>query len=254
MHGALVHYYLAAYDASNKVLAAKGSSGAPNILELSGRAAPVAGDTEDPIAAPAADVASVTRAAPSGSRPRHKVMLAVAGGTGFGYVSGKTESDNVVQTCCIGSSPVVITPELAYYASARLSLGVAARIGFPIGANIDGHSTLAPAGFLRVRYALSSGGDGLRVMAELGAGILRNTIKLSSNKAEDPGMDTDIVAQGPLLLGAGIGYSKRLGGSLAVFGELAAISGIAIVDKVGSAIHLNTGVSADLSLGVSVGF
>lgn len=257
MHGALVHYYIAAYDASNKVLAAKGSSGAPNILELTAGGRSNGNDTENPIVEPAATTARVSRASePStpSAPPRHRVVIGLAGGTGFGYVSGKTESDNVVQTCCIGTSLLVLTPELAYYASARLSIGVAARIGFPIGANIEGHSTAAPAGLLRVRYALSRSGDGLRVMGEIGGGIVRNTIQLSSNKASDPGMDTDIVAQGPLLLGAGIGYTRHLGGSFAFFVDLAAIAGIAVVDKVGSAVHLNTGVSADLSLGVAVGF
>src|SRR5213078_2131608 len=38
MHGPLLHYYVAAYDAKNKVLAAKGSSGSPNVLELGGAA------------------------------------------------------------------------------------------------------------------------------------------------------------------------------------------------------------------------
>jgi hypothetical protein len=249
MHGALVHYYIAAYDANNKVLAAKGSSGSPNILQLSG-------DAEEPIsAAPRSEpAAAVTRAAP-GPKPRHKVVLGVAGGTGFGYVSGKTESDNVVQTCCIGTSLAVVTPELAYHASARLSLGIAARIGFPIGANIDGHSTAAPAGFLRVRYGLSPSGAGFRVMGEVGAGVLRNTIKLAATKDNpDASMDTDVVAQGPLLLGAGVGYAKPLGDSLSLFVDLAAIAGIAVVDKVGSAIHLNTGISADLSLGLAFGF
>jgi hypothetical protein len=68
------------------------------------------------------------------------------------------------------------------------------------------------------------------------------------------GMDTDIVAQGPLLIGAGVGYSKRLGGAVALFVDVTAIAGIAVVDKVGSAIRLNTGISADVALGLAVGF
>ena len=255
MHGALVHYYIAAYDANNKVLAAKGSSGSPNILELAATTGGTPGDVEDPInGLPAASgggaVTGVTRSAPRGGKTP-SVMLAMAGGTGFGYVSGKTEGDNVVQTCCIGASLVVLTPEVAYYASPRLALGLAVRVGFPIGANITGHSTIAPSAFFRLRYALSRSGEGMRIMAELGGGVLRNTLKLTDDKA---GMDTDIVAQGPLLVGAGVGYSKRLGASLAFFVDLTAISGIAVVDKVGSAVHLNTGLSADLALGLAVGF
>jgi hypothetical protein len=254
MHGALVHYYIAAYDANNKVLAAKGSSGAPNILELgAGRSA---GETEDPLNGSTGPVGrgavtGVSRSAPRGGGKAPSIMLAVAGGTGFGYVSGKTEGDNVVQTCCIGSSLVVLSPEVGYYASPRLVLGLAFRLGLPIGANIEGHSTMAPSVFVRVRYALSRSGEGLRVMAELGGGVLRNTLKLSDDMK---GMDTDIVAQGPLLVGAGVGYTKQLGGSLALFVDVTAIAGIAVVDKVGSAIRLNTGISADLALGLAVGF
>ena len=256
MHGAVVHYYIAAYDANNKVLAAKGSSGSPNILELGAASGGTPRDVEDPIDGLSGSgrtggaVAGVSRSAHRSAKTP-SVMLAVSGGTGVGYVSGKTEGDNVVQTCCIGSSLVVITPEVAYYASPRLALGLAVRVGFPIGANISGHSTIAPSAFFRLRYALSQSGEGLRIMAELGGGVLRNTLKLSDDKA---GMDTDIVAQGPLLVGAGVGYSKRLGSSLALFVDLAAISGIAVVDKVGSAVHLNTGLSADVALGLAVGF
>jgi hypothetical protein len=256
MRGSLVHYYIAAYDAANRVLASKGSSGAPNVLELRERRelGDAPGDPEDPITAPrsrgpaSAEVTEGTAAA----RKSHRAMVALAGGTGLGYVTGRTEGDNRVQKCCIGSSPVVTLVELGYYTSPRLSLGFAARIGFPIGANIAGHSTIAPAGFLRARYALSSSssGDGFRIMAGLGAGVLRNTIKLDNM----PGMDTDVVAQGPLLLGAGVGYLRHITDSLAFLVDLDAIAGIAIVSKVGSAVHLNSGISADMRFGVALVF
>lgn len=260
MRGSVLHYYVAAYDAANKVLASKGSSGAPSVLELGVAAAPGAtaapdaeppGDTEDPIGAPRGRPgAEVTDTVAPAHRP-HKAAIALSGGTGVGYVTGRTEGDNQVQTCCIGSSPVVLQAELGYYTSARLSLGLAARIGFPIGANIAGHSTIAPAGFLRARYALSASGDGLRIMGEIGAGVLRNTIKLDATM---PAMDTDVVAQGPLLLGAGIGYIRHVSSSVAFLVDLDAMAGIAVAKKLGSAVHLNTGISADMRFGVAVGF
>jgi hypothetical protein len=257
--GSVVHYYIAAYDQSNKVLAAKGSSGAPNVMAVGERrratgpavAAAVPGGAEDPSldARPAIDRSG--SAGPAGVP--HKLRIAVSAGSGVGYVTGRTESDNQVQTCCIGTSLLVVTPELGYYVTPRITLGLAGRLGFPIGANITGHSTIAPAGFLRLRYALSASGSGLGVMAEIGAGILRNTLKLDA-ASTTPGMETDIVAQGPLLLGAGIGYVQRLGGTLALFIDLEAIAGIAVVSEVGSAIHLNSGISADMKLGLAVGF
>jgi len=254
MRGNVVHYYIAAYDAGNKVLASKGSSGAPNVMELGASGATSPGDAEDPINAPNAPRGRATgdvTASAAPARAATKISVAVAGGTGFGYVSGKTEADNQVQSCCIGSSPLVLLAELGYHTSPRLSLGFAVRLGFPIGANTPGHSKLAPGGFVRARYALSSSGDGFRVMAELGGGILRNTIKLDNVVAS---MNTDVVAQGPLLIGAGIGYIRHIGASLALLVDVDAVAGIAVVNKLGSAVHLNSGVSADMRLGLAFGF
>jgi len=254
MRGSLVHYYVAAYDDSNKLLASKGSSGSPNILEISGAAA-VPGDEEDPISGGGGSSGGDIRGGiVAGGKPP-KVMLTVAGGTGLGYVSGNTEGGNMVETCCVGNSLAVITPELSYFVSPKVSIGLAARIGLPIGANVnaegaEGYSTVAPAGLLRVRYALSASGEGLRVMGQVGGGVMRNTIKLDTGTA---GMDTDIVAQGPILVGAGIGYMKRLGAHFAFVADLSALAGIAIGDKVGTTA-VNSGVGADLSIGLAVGF
>lgn len=257
MHGSLVHYYIAAYDANNKVLVAKGSSGSPNIIELRGLGG-APRDPEDPIngkqppggGGPSAGISGA--AIPGGKPPR--IVFTVAVGTGLGYVTGTTEGGNKVQTCCIGTSLFVITPELGYNVSPKLSIGVAVRLGIPFGANIAGHSAVAPAGFLRIHHVFSESGDGVHVMGEVGAGILRNTIKIDASATNMPGMDTDIVAQGPLLLGAGLGYTKHLGDSIAFLAELDAIAGIAVVRTFGSAINLNSGLGADMSVGFAVGF
>jgi hypothetical protein len=250
MKGSVLHYYVAAYDANNRVIAGRGTSGSPNLVELTA-GPPLRGDGEDPING---NQQPAGGGGVSGGvvvdRPA-KLYVGVAAGTGFGYVTGKTESDNEVENCCIGNSLVVITPEIGYYVNPQLSIGVAARLGIPVGANIMGHSTLAPGGLVRVRYALSPSGDGVRVMGQLGAGILRNTIKL--NNADD-GMDTDIVAQGPLLLGAGVGYTRRLSGKIAFMADFSAVGAFAIVGELGSAPNLNSGIAADLSVGVAVGF
>lgn len=263
MKGSLIHYYVAALDGNNKAIAAKGSSGSPNILELT---APVKGqkqvatkdDNEDPIGGgtkkgdePTGEVSGGVVA--GGKQP--KVVITLAAGTGFGYVTGSTEGGSMVQQCCVGNSYVVLLPELAYQVSAKLSIGVAARIGLPLGANVnaegsEGHSTIAPGGLLRVRYGLSPTGEGVRLMGQIGGGVMRNTIKLTTNT---PGMDTDIVAQGPLLVGAGIGFMKKLGSKVAFVADLSALAGLAIVDKVGTT-KVNSGIGADLSLGLAVGF
>ena len=89
-------------------------------------------------------------------------------------------------------------------------------------------------------------------MGQVGVGILRNTIKLDTTMTT--GMDTDIVAQGPLLVGGGIGYTKQLGDSVAFVADLDALAGIAVVEQARHRRRLNSGVSADLSVGFAVGF
>lgn len=254
--GSLVHYYVAAYGDGAKPVASKGSSGSPNIIEVSGVAAGGSlGDNENPLGGGGGGGGSVSSNVTVGGPKRARIMIALAGGTGIGYVTGMTEGDGTthseVKNCCLGSSLVVLQPEIGYFVSPQLSVGIAGRIGIPVGANVMGHATVAPAGLVRVRYALSKSGDGLRVMGQLGAGILRNTIKLDNS---EPGMDTDIVAQGPLLVGGGIGFTRHLTSSVAVMADLSAIGAIAVVDSLGAAPVLNNGFGADLSLGIQLGF
>ncbi|MBV8755899.1 MAG: hypothetical protein JO257_01410 [Deltaproteobacteria bacterium] len=265
--GSLVHYYVAAYNDAGKPIAAKGSEGSPNIIEVT---APAPGsksapsDDEDPISgkkvvassgggSSGGDTSSggeVTSSVTVGPK-KQKVYLAVAGGTGFGYVSGTTEGMNPVKSCCIGSSLVVLQPEIGFFVSSKLAVGVAGRIGIPMGANLDGHATAAPGVLLRVRYALSPTGQGVRIMGQAGAGVLRNTIKLDNAMT---GMDTDIVAQGPVLIGAGVGYTKALSGNISFLADFSALAAIATTSQAFASPKLNTGFGADLSLGLALGF
>jgi hypothetical protein len=257
-HGSVVHYYVAAYDAANKVLAGKGSASSPNIIELAaGGGGGTKGDDEDPLGgghkdSKAADSGGeVSAQAPSSPSATHVYATALAG-TGLGYVTGKTEGGNVVKNCCLGNSLIVVTPEIGAMLGKQLGIGVAARLGFPVDANILGHSTLAPAGLVRVRYALDDSGEGVKVMGQAGFGVIRNTIKLDNPM--QGGGDTDIVAQGPLLLGGGVGYVKRLSGSIAFVFDLSALIGVAVTKSLGSSTPvLNSGFTADLSVGLAVG-
>jgi hypothetical protein len=262
MKGSLIHYYVAALDGNNKSIASKGSSGSPNILELTAPVKNVAvkDDGEDPINGKTGggeriDTGGEISGGVVAGGKRPKVMITLAGGTGFGYVTGNTEGGNMVQQCCVGNSYVVLLPEIGYQVNEKVSIGLAARIGLPLGANVnaegsEGHSTIAPGALLRVRYALSATGEGIRVMGQLGGGVMRNTIKLTTMT---DGMDTDIVGQGPLLVGGGIGYLKKLSGKVAFVADLSALAGIAVVDKL-SGVNVNTGIGADLSLGLAIGF
>jgi hypothetical protein len=253
--GSVVHYYVAAYDAANKVLAEKGSAASPNIIELAGGSG-TKGDEEDPLGTggkskkdPDASGGDVTEKVEGPSGPSH-VFIAAAGGTGFGYVTGTTEGGNAVKQCCIGNSLVIVTPELGIMIGKQMSIGVAVRLGFPVDANVPGHATLAWAGLARFRYALDDSGEGVRVLGQAGVGIIRNTIKLDNPMM---GEDTDIVAQGPLLFGGGIGYTKKLSSAVAFIFDVSALVGVAVTKSALASPALNSGITADLSLGLAVG-
>ncbi|HEY0252968.1 MAG TPA: tetratricopeptide repeat protein [Kofleriaceae bacterium] len=263
MKGSLVHYYVAAYGGDGaKPLATKGSQGSPNIIEISGVASgKTGGDDEDPIGGKAkptttasttsSDGGELSKDVMVGAPSKQKVFLGVMGGSGGGYVTGTTEGQNTVKSCCIGKALVIVTAELGYYVSPKLSIGAAFRFGLPVDANYAGHATGAPAGLVRVRYSISDTGEGFHVMGQVGAGFLRNTIKVDTTMAT--GGDTDIVAQGPLLIGGGIGFTKKLGSTVAFIADLDALAGIAIVDHIGAS-PLNSGISADANIGFLVGF
>ena len=258
MKGSLVHYYVAAYNDGAKPVASKGSSGSPNIIEISGVAAKGGGDDEDPIGGKkpsgggggggGEDISTNVTVTPKGPQ---KVYIAAIAGSGLGYLTGTTEGMNTVKNSGFGRSLVVLVAELGYYVNPQLSIGAAFRMGLPIDANVDGHATGAPGGLLRVRYVLSPTGEGFRVMGQAGAGYLRNTLKLDTTMTT--GGDTDIVAQGPLLLGGGIGYMKKLGNTVAFVADLDVLAGIAVVKKIGLS-PLNSGVSADAQIGFAIGF
>jgi hypothetical protein len=288
LHGDMLHYYVAAYDKGGKLLVGKGSQGAPNLVDIQGGGAAAKGktasDDEDPLtkggakpkqtakAEPHDDsMGEVDKGTPKPSGPKQtKVTLTLFAGTGIGYVAGTTEGGNTVKSPGIAPSLLVITPELAYQINPKLSIGLAARLGFPIGANITDpmtmsktSATLGPAILARVRYSLAPDGNGIRILGQAGVGILRDTLKLDNSTAAMG--DTDVVAQGPLLIGGGIGYRKPLGNSLAFLAEASLLLGIKAgcsTDASGNCTlgqpvnspALNTGVTTDLSLGLTYGF
>jgi hypothetical protein len=249
MSGDLLHYYVAALGGDGKEVASKGSEGSPNIIEIAAAGPGGAADDDNPLG-PKDNGNNVTGGVVVGGK-KSTIFLAVAVGTGAGYVTGETEQQMNKVECCLAPGLVSVLPELGYYLSKQTAISLAGRFGFPVGANIEGHATMGPAGVLRVRHALAASGVGLHVNGSVGGGIIRNTIKLT--ETTEPGMDTDIVAIGPLLVGAGAGYNLALSGSLKMIAELNALAGIPVTKKIGES-HLNFGVQLDFSLGLAVGF
>jgi hypothetical protein len=253
LRGELVHYYIGAFNESGKMIAGRGSAGSPNIIEISGGSR-ISGDHENPLGGggggASGNVSGGTRVGPA---KQTKVYVNVAVGTGGAFVTGKTEQQLNDVKCCFAPDLLHVFPELGFYIASKTSLGAAFRMGFPLGANMSGHSTGAPSAMLRVRHSLGEGQDGLQVTGSIGGGVMRSTITL---EMAAPGMDTDIVATGPLLVGAGAAYTTPLGGPIKLVAEANAIAGIPVIDEMGTMpkFKLNFGVHFDLNLGLQIGF
>ncbi|HUS64497.1 MAG TPA: hypothetical protein VMZ28_08140 [Kofleriaceae bacterium] len=250
--GESVHYYVAALDGKTS-LASRGTASSPNIVELGGGGSGGgAGDGDNPLGG------SVSTSVTDDGAPKKKtVFLSVALGTGGGYVTGQTEVAQSDVSCCFAQSMFHIFPEIGYYFSRRMSVSVAFRMGFAVGANIKGHASAAPAGLLRMRYSLAESGEGLQVSGAVGGGIIRNTIKVQ--EAAD-GMDIDTTASGPFLIGGGIGYLKAMSRALNLVAELNGILGIkGGVEELGpcpnsGCVRPNNGMQFDLNLGLLLAF
>jgi len=261
--GDFVHYYIAAYNRKGKQIARKGSSGSPNVIEIvagsSGGGSSSDGggvDTENPLAKGGGGGGSVKKKS-GGSvgksllRPsKSSLFLSVAVGTGAGFVTGNTEQEQNEVGCCVAPALFHVFPEIGYYMSPKTSISLAFRLGFTVGANIQGHSTGAPAALLRLRKSMSEDGNGIQLNAAIGGGIIRHTVKLAN---ADPAMDTDTTATGPLFVGGGAAYSKGIGGSLKFVLEANAIIGVPIVSEFGG-VKPNFAVHLDLNVGFLFGF
>jgi hypothetical protein len=244
--GEALHYYVAAVK-GGKAVASRGSSTSPNIIELGGGV--VRADIENPLGDdPLGD---------GGAGGYKRIFVGLALGTGAGYVTGATEVADSDVGCCFAPALLHVLPELGYYFTRQTSASLAFRMGFALGANIDGHATAAPAVLGRVRHALAASGDGLVLSGAVGFGIIRHTVKVEQ---APEGMDTDTTASGPFLVGAGLGYLKAMSGSLRLVGEL---NGLAAfpggIQELGTCpgagcVEPNFGFQFDLNLGLLVAF
>src|SRR5262249_60110857 len=153
--------------------------------------------------------------------------------------------------------PLHVDPEVGFWLPPRPALPLSARLGFPLGASVEGAATLAPAGLARIGYTFGDGGGGIFVHGDLGAGFIRHVIKLTQNSALASSGDKDTFATGPLLAGGGAGWKKPLRGPVALHIDLNVLAGIPIISTVGSGTRptkLGFAVNGDLSLGIVVAF
>lgn len=268
MQGEVVHYYIGIYNDGGKLIAKKGSASSPNIIELVGGAggSSVGGsgdDMEDPLnnrrnfsGSSSGSGGSVSRGGGGGGGGKRgsRFYLAMAVGTGGGYVSGTTEQTAQEISCCFAPALVHVLPELGYKLSAKNSIGLAFRMGFPVGADFMGHATAAPAGLLRFRHSMSETGTGLSLAGVVGGGIIRHTVPVTADNGT-----TDTSATGPLFLGGGVGYIKPFGGSLSLVADATTMLGIPIISELGTCpgvgcVKPNFALQIDLNLGLMLSF
>jgi hypothetical protein len=258
--GDTVHYYLEARSGSGKLLAAAGNADSPNVVTIvrPKRVAAETSDEENPVRKhePAAEGDDTTTVEREAAAPKKTMWFGVSIGAGGGYINGETEVSHQAVTCCFAPAPFHIEPEVGFWLSRRLTLSIYGRLGFPLGANVEGAATLAPAGLVRVAYTFGDNG-GIYVHGDMGAGFIRHIVKLSATSATAAQGDTDTFATGPLLVGGGAGWKKPLGGTVAFQIDLNLLAGIPVIGTVGSGTRptkLGFAVNGDLSLGFSVGF
>jgi hypothetical protein len=273
--GETVHYFVEAKAATGKVMASAGSVDAPNIISM---VRPVLAarpddppDDENPLGRPQRGDAPARQGDLDGSGTggeeetvvrkhpsvRRSFYLNVGVGSGLGYVSGETEVSHQAVTCCVAPAPLHVMPEIGFWLGQSLTLSLVGRIGFPLGANVAGAATLAPAGLLRATYIMGKD-RGIYVHGDLGGGLIRHTIKLTRSSATANMGDTDTYVTGPLLVGAGTGYIFPLGGSgLRFVVDVNVLAGIPIVSSLGSGARASKpgfSITGDLSLGVGFAF
>jgi hypothetical protein len=256
--GVNVHYYIEARNAAGKVVAAAASSGSPNVISiLRPKKAPSGDDDENPLSHKNDDGTTVDTQAPGAGKKT--LFIGVAVGSGGGFVNGQTEVSQQDVTCCFAVAPLHILAEVGFWLDPTLSISLLARIGIPLGANVDGAATAAPAAFVRVTKGLGRGPSGFYLHGDVGGGFIRYIIKLRRTSTGGIEGDTDTIATGPLFLGGGAGWRKALGGPASFFIDLNVEVGIPIIKEIGGGngsapIKPGFAVNADLSLGVAFSF
>jgi hypothetical protein len=262
--GDAVHYYIEAKTGAGKIAASAGNSGSPNIVTIvapgGGEKAGEGGgdDEENPLGDSESsgegggddDADADVEKGSSGSR--NKFFLGVSAGTGGGYVSGTTEKEGQPVSCCVAPELLNLKPEIGFWVSPQMVVSAYARIGLPIGVNVEGGAFVAPAGLIRIGYIMDPEEEGgVSLHGDIGGGVTRQTVKLKNSTMV--GMDTDTHATGPLLLGGGVGWVKPLGGPARFFIDATALLGIPVVKSLGTA-KPGFGISLDLNLGLAMAF
>ena len=215
-----VTYYIEARNVDGKLVAARGSPVSPLDVTL----------TEP---APGTHAADVVVAATGAAEPAFVLGLQVGTGAGWATGSGEVTSYTLVHTGVAWAEVMHFAPQIGYFVTPQLMLGVEGRLQLVLGNNefnpgstnimgSCGAATCEPArgafaGLAKATWFFSGSDRKFRPFGSvaLGAGYIRHVVKLDSAGANACGsskMDVcvDTVAAGPLLGGVGFGFHYKL--------------------------------------------
>jgi hypothetical protein len=183
--------------------------------------------------APGTHGADVVVAAKTPGEPALVLGLLVGSGAGWASGTGEVTSYDLVHSGIAWAEVMHFAPEIGYFVTPRLMLGVEGRLQLVLGNNefhppaglagTCGADTCAPArgafaGLAKAEWFFNGSERKFRPFASaaLGAGYIRHVVKLDSSMASNTcgssKMDTciDTVAAGPVLGGAGLGFHYKL--------------------------------------------
>jgi hypothetical protein len=247
--GDQVAYFIEARRANGTVIVARGSAAEPLVVALAG-ATPVT---------PAVTTSTTGGTAHPASDKR--LFFAILGGAGVGWVSGTGEATrNAVSSSGVDWTPTgQLTPEIGYFATPQLMLGVQGRLQLVRGATpyhipnpdskecgdgVCSPATGAIAVLAKATWFLADSGSAFQPYLSLsaGGGTIRHVSAVQSPATCGSGTEPckDTVAGGPVLFGPGIGFRYGVADAVGIIAEIGGLVGMP-----------NFTANADLNIGVA---
>jgi hypothetical protein len=249
--GAQVAYFIEARRPNGSVLVGRGNAAEPMVVELARAAITPAATAVTTPSAPAA---------PSG-----RFFVAIMGGTGIGWASGTGEATRARAESSVGWTETgQVLPELGYFVTPQLVIGVQARVQMVRGAteyrpdtpedgecgedNVCAPASGAIAAFLKATWFVADPHSAFQPYLSLaaGAGNVRQITHVSGAQTCGVSADqrcVDTVAGGPALVGPGFGFRYVLSDG---FGIMAGIGGLIGLPSFTATADVNLGLAFQL--------
>lgn len=248
--GAQVVYFIEARRPDGSVIIKRGSAADPIVVN---------------VVAPPPTAAAPAPVAPTPPPPEMagRFYISILGGSGVGYARGTGEvtRNSVSSPGLVWTRAAQLAPEIGYFVTSRLSLGVQARlqlvtgateyhVPMPMGDECGSDHVCAPfkgafAALLKATWRLADPSSALQpyVALSAGGGYIRHVTDVNAPKAcGSSGTEAckDTAAGGPVLFGPAIGLQYKVADFAALVAELNALAGLSSFT-----------VNADLNVGVS---